>query len=256
MAARTTPGLSRIWDRQADRRWRRATQEASTLDAQSLKAMIGQARALRRRLDRALNVAETRVSQIDRDVRAEAPLHSDWAYRPQPWSAPLTMTGAAPVAPGTRFGAELAVFHDCPRQEITVRQVDAPGTGAGPAYDLTLDVLGFEGEFLSFAIDLPAEAVAGLQKRHLIRADLTAKAERPLTLFARLNVVHGPNNEQLLSQIDLSEGTYSLEFDLTYTSVNEGRVERMWLDLIVNAPQMNRVVFHDLVLSRRPRAEL
>lgn len=256
MSGWSAPGLGRVLDRQAERRWRRAAREASTLDADALKTMIGQARALRRRLDRALNVAETRVSQFDAGAPVEAPLHSDWAYRPQPWSAPLTPHGAAMIASDTRLGSELAVFHDCPLGEITVRQQPSLTAGVGARYCLAVDVLRFDGDFLSFALDLPEEASAGLRKRHLVRADLTAEAERPLVLFARLNVVHGPNNEQIVQQTELSQGTWTLEFDLSHSTLNEGRVERMWLDLIFDAPQMNRILFHDLTLSRRPRAEL
>lgn len=160
------------------------------------------------------------------------------------------------VAPDTRFGTEMAVFHDCPLNEITVRQLPSSTPGDGARYGIAVDVLGFEGAFLSFAIDLPPEAAAGLRKRHLVRADLTAEAERPLGFFARLNVVNGPNNEQFVQEVELTQGAYVLEFDLFSSNVNEGRVERMWLDLIFDAPQMNRIVFHDLTLSRRPRAEL
>ena len=256
MSGWSSPGLARVWDRQAERRWRRAAREASKLDADALKTMISQARALRRRLDRVLNVAETRVSQFDSDAPIEVPLHSDWVYRPQPWSAPLSPGSAVVGDSGTRLGAETAVFHDCPLGEITVRQEPSSTPANGARYRLSIDVLGFEGRFLSVAVDLPCEAAAGLKKRHLVRADLTAEAERPLDLFARLNVVHGPNNEQLVHRIEVTEGTWTPEFDLSSSNLNEGRVERMWLDLIFDAPQMNRIVVHDLTLSRRPRAEL
>jgi hypothetical protein len=47
-----------------------------------------------------------------------------------------------------------------------------------------------------------------------------------------------------------------VEFDLAYTKLNEKRVEKMWLDLIFEGPQMNQVVLRDLTFSRRKRAEL
>jgi hypothetical protein len=38
--------------------------------------------------------------------------------------------------------------------------------------------------------------------------------------------------------------------------MNEKRVERIWLDLIFEGPEMNQVTLRDLTFSRRPRAEL
>ena len=47
-----------------------------------------------------------------------------------------------------------------------------------------------------------------------------------------------------------------VEFDLAYTKVNEKRVERLWVDLIFEGPEMNQIILRDVTLSRRPRAEL
>ena len=47
-----------------------------------------------------------------------------------------------------------------------------------------------------------------------------------------------------------------VEFDLAYTKLNEKRVEKLWLDLIFEGPEMNQVTLRDLTFSRRPRAEL
>lgn len=46
------------------------------------------------------------------------------------------------------------------------------------------------------------------------------------------------------------------EFDLAYAGLNDKRIERAWLDLILNDAGMSRIVIRDLVVSRRPRAEL
>ena len=47
-----------------------------------------------------------------------------------------------------------------------------------------------------------------------------------------------------------------VDFDLAYTKINEKRVEKAWVDLIFEGPEMNQIVIRDLTLSRRPRAEL
>ena len=50
--------------------------------------------------------------------------------------------------------------------------------------------------------------------------------------------------------------TRVIEFDLHYLDINERRLERMWLDLIFEAPQMNSVRIRDLFLSRHLRADV
>ena len=46
------------------------------------------------------------------------------------------------------------------------------------------------------------------------------------------------------------------EFDLAYADLNDKRIERAWVDLILNDASMTRIVIRDVVVSRRPRAEL
>ena len=121
---------------------------------------------------------------------------------------------------------------------------------------LVLDVLGFEGSFLSLVLDLPPAATAGLNLSHIVQADLTLEIERKVEIFARLNVKHGPNVEQVVRELDLRETVTSVEFDLAYTDIVEPQIERAWLDIIVDAPAMNRVAFRDMVISRRLRAQV
>ena len=46
------------------------------------------------------------------------------------------------------------------------------------------------------------------------------------------------------------------EFDLAYSKINERRIEKAWLDLIVEGPEMNRLSIWDMVLLRAPRADV
>ena len=80
--------------------------------------------------------------------------------------------------------------------------------------------------------------------------------EQPLEIFARLNVRHGPNTEQLVRELQIIDGRSMVEFDLAYSNLNEKRVERAWVDLIFEGPQMNQITLRDITFSRRPRAEL
>ena len=118
-----------------------------------------------------------------------------------------------------------------------------------------MDVFQFDGSFLSLALDLPQAAIDGLTRRHIIRLEIRVETEKPLEIFGRINVRHGPNIEQLVREFDGSAGELSLEFDLAATRLNETRVERAWLDLIFEGPEMNAITLRDLTLSRRPRAE-
>ena len=74
--------------------------------------------------------------------------------------------------------------------------------------------------------------------------------------FARLNIKHGPNLAQPVSSLPEQGRDKLAEFDLAYVDLNDRRIEKVWLDLIVNDAAMTRIVIRDVVLSRRPRAEL
>jgi hypothetical protein len=54
----------------------------------------------------------------------------------------------------------------------------------------------------------------------------------------------------------LNEEEVMVEFDLAYSKMNEKRVEKLWVDLIFEGPEMNQIILRDVTFSRRPRAEL
>ena len=86
-------------------------------------------------------------------------------------------------------------------------------------------------------------------------ASARIEVERPLEVFARLNVVHGPNTEQVTRELSLKSPEVMIEFDLAYSGLNEKRLEKAWVDLIFENPEMNQVVIRDLTFARCPRAE-
>jgi len=155
-----------------------------------------------------------------------------------------------------RLGREVTLFHDCAQSEITLRQLRNTREADLAAYGLRLDVFKFDGSYLSLAIDLPEASCEGLRRKHLVRIDSIVEMEKPLEIFARLNIRHGPNTEQIVRELPLHEEEIRVEFDLAYTKLNEKRVDRMWLDLIFEGPEMNQVILRDLTFSRRPRAEM
>jgi len=249
--------IDRITHRRALKLWRRAAGCAAATDLDHLKAMRGQARALRRELDQVLHVADGRLALPLVGTNAmRRPIGADWLWRPSPWRGAIEPQGIAGAASRSTFSAEVTLFHDCPLREATLRQVRNSGAGDLAPFGLVLDLLGFEGSFLSLALDLPQEAVTGLKRRHILRVDAEITCERPCQIFARLNVKNGPNTEQFTEPLAGDAAALSAEFDLGFSKVDETRLERIWLDLSFETPAMNRIALRDLTMCRRPRAEI
>jgi hypothetical protein len=239
------------------RRWGRAARDAEKLDLETLRALRARAREIWRRLNRVIYVAEERLTlpAIGSDA-IQKPLYTDWAYRPEVWRGPVQPLGMVAVESQSAYGGELKVFHDCRATELTLRQVRNTRESDLAPFGLRMDVFRFDGSFLSLVIELPDSAVKGLEKRHLVRLTTVVEVEKPLEIFARLNIKHGPNVEQIVRELPLGNDEVMVEFDLAYTKLNERRVERMWLDLIFEGAEMNQITLRDVALTRRPRAEI
>ena len=222
----------------------------------SLRTLRGKAGRIRQVLDRVLHAADGRliIPMIGSDA-IQKPLHCDWAYRPELWCGPLSPPGRSSVDSKTAFGSEVTAFHDCQLSELTVRQVRNTRESDLAPFGLRMDVLGFDGSFLSLVIELPNAAVDGLTRGHLVRLTTILEMEKPLEAFARLNVQHGPNTEQIVRELPKGDGERMVEFDLAYTELNEKRVDRIWVDLVFENPEMNQIILRDVTFSRRPRAE-
>ncbi|KPP86190.1 MAG: hypothetical protein HLUCCA08_16745 [Rhodobacteraceae bacterium HLUCCA08] len=258
MAKRLSGGaIERFLNRRALRRWSRTAAAAASADLGLLRQQRAQARALRQKLDDLLFVAEGRLALPRIGSTAfPRPAGTDWSWRPQLWRGPLPRKGIAAAESKTRLGDEITLFHDCRVSELTLRQLRNTKEADLAPFGFRMDVFRFDGSFLSLAIDLPKSACEGLKRRHLVRLDMIVELEKPLEIFARLNVKHGPNTEQIVRELDLRDATPHVEFDLGYTKLHEKRVEAIWIDLIFEGPEMNQVTLRDLTLSRYPRAQL
>ncbi|MDU8929404.1 DUF6478 family protein [Alisedimentitalea sp. MJ-SS2] len=255
--AKRTGLLKELMYQASLRRWSRAARGADETDLVQLRAQRAKARRLRAHLNRLIHVAESRLAlPMIGSTAFQKPFDADWDWRPELWRGPLPVPGMSSVANKSMLGHEVTLFHDCQRSELTLRQVRNMREADLAPFGLRLDVFNFDGSFLSLVVDLPEDAVRGLQKRHLVRVDTIVEMEKPLEVFARLNIKHGPNTEQIVRELPLGDEEVMVEFDLAYTKLNEKRVEKMWLDLIFEGPQMNQVTLRDLTFSRRPRAEL
>ena len=215
------------------------------------------ARRIKQHLDELIHVAESRLAlPIIGNQSFPVPVEADWAWLPELWCGPLAVPGMSSVQTKSMLGREVTLFHDCAQSEITLRQLRNMREADLAAFGLRLDVFRFDGSYLSLAVDLPDDASRNLRRKHLIRVETIVEMEKRLEIFARLNIKHGPNTEQIVRELPLHEEEIRVEFDLAYTKLNEKRVEKMWLDLIFEGPQMNQVVLRDLTFSRRKRAEL
>jgi hypothetical protein len=248
--------LGRLRHRRAVAGWQRIADRAGIAAPSVLERQRTRAIELRRQIDRLVLEADARLDHPAGAAAGTLPAGTDWVWRPDPWRGRLPRPGIAPAPSGSRIGDDLRLFHDCPAGEVALRQRRNPGGAGLPPFALDLDVFGFAGSFLSLALNLPAAAAQGLGPGQVLRLDLDWRAERPAALYARVNLCQGPNVTPLLRHIPPRDSACVIEFDLGYAPVDSRPVDRLWLDLIVDAPAMNRVRLRDLVLSRRPRAPL
>ena len=249
--------LDRILQQRALARWTTAAQAAEHADLNVLRDQLHQARQLRGKLNTLLHTAESRLGlpRIGTNAFIKPP-GTRWSWRPPVWRGPITPKGAAGPASGAVIGPGMKLFHDCSVSELTLRQIRNAHEEDLAAFGLQMDVLGFDGTFLSVVIDFPAEAKNGLRKREIIQMQALIETERDTTVFARLNIKCGPNTEQIVQELPLQDANTVADFDLAYVDVVENRIEGMWLDLIFEEPAMNQLRIRDLSFCRYPRAEL
>lgn len=253
--------ISDLWNRYAEKRvrrgWGELADKVAKMDLAELRAHRSRARLLRRELDRVIHEAEHRLAlPVIGSNAMRKPLGTDWSWRPELWRGPIPVPGFSSVPGRAQVCEGATVFHDCKHSELTVRQIRNNREADLAPFGFRMDVFRFDGSFLSLVLDLPKEASTGLKLRHLIRLDVIVELEKPLEIFARLNIKHGPNVEQIVRELPLGDEEVMVEFDLAYTKVNEKRIDRLWVDLIFEGAEMNQIILRDVTLSRRPRAEL
>ena len=248
--------LDRLLHARALKNWRSAVRRSETAALTDLRAQRSRARDLRVHLDRLIHVADGRLSRPRiGSAHFPRPVGSDWSWRPDLWRGPLPVPGLASAPKRAEVDGEVTLFHDCAISEIALRQCRNTLDGDLAPFGLCMDVFKFDGSFLSLSIDLPLDAGAGMTRSHLMRLDATIASERPLGITARLNIRHGPNTEQILRDLPGETEVKTVEFDLAYARLNEKRIEKIWLDLIFDAPEMNRMMVRDLTLCRHHRAD-
>jgi hypothetical protein len=235
--------------------WDRKSQAAKSMDLAELRDLRTEARQFRNRVNKVNHIASSRLTlPVIGSKAIKKPQGTEWAHRPEAWSGPVSPSGMSSVKSKSRIGNELALFHDCGTSEMTLRQIRNNREEDLAPFGIQLDVFNFEGSFLSLAVEMPNDAVEGLKKEHIVRLNLIIDSERPQEMFARLNLRHGPNTEQIVRELDLSTREMFVEFDLFYTNFKENRAQSLWFDLIFESPSMNQITIRDVSIIRRRRA--
>lgn len=249
--------IGRFLHRRALARWKTAAHEVDQRDLATLEVESKMAHQILRDAGRFKLAADDRLNlpPIGSEAFARPP-GTDWSWRPEIWRAPFAGGGIAPAKPKDKITNEVVIFHDCKRAEISLRQSRNKRDIDLSAYSLAVEVFHFDGSYLSLVIEIPSSSCEGLRKKHLIRLDAIIEKERPTKIYARLNIKHGPNTEQVLLTLPDAHDETSVEFDLAYSHLNEKRAERMWLDLMIEDPAMNKICIRDLTFSRHPRSEI
>ncbi|MBB5515475.1 hypothetical protein FHS89_001487 [Rubricella aquisinus] len=222
------------------RRWRRQARELRPLLAE-----------LERDVDQATTQAET-LGATGRDI---LPRDTSFFFRPQVFEKPLARPGLARPASGTLLGEGVTLHHDVPEPDFTVRQVRNK-TESPARFGLVIESYELGGTFLSLALSCPEGEAQRTSRDDLVRFTFDMSLDVPLEVFARLNLRHGPNVEQIVRELDFNAADPWVEFDIFYSQFDPKRGKDMWLDLIFQTPTMNEIHIRDVSILRRPRLSL
>ncbi|MEP0963184.1 MAG: DUF6478 family protein [Roseobacter sp.] len=238
-------------------RWVRSDEDQGQIASRTLARSRRHPNSFRKLLGKKIHITEDGLSLpvIDPNCRW-MPHNADWAWRPGIWRNPLFACDLSSIADKSKLSDDITLFHDCPAPDLHLSQQSNKRHNICAPSGLRFEIFEFSGSFLSLAIDYPKDAIDGLKRNHILRVAAVIEMAQPLTVFARLNIQHGPNTEQILREFSLEDIETSVEFDLAYADLNEKRIEGAWLDLIFEAPKQNRITLRDLTFSRRPRAQV
>ena len=190
------------------------------------------------------------ISAIDVPEGFHVPPKTQWGFTPVLQNG-VTQGGiSGNILTGTMLGPHVTVHHDGDGAQLSIGQADDYGKGVG------FDVGDFPCDFFSLAFELPLEGVLALGHQDLLRLVLRTQANEPFQAFARLNLNHGPNTEQVVRMIDIGAGESFAEFDVFYTEFEQKRAAGAWIDLIIKDPAHRRVALEEVIILRRARASL
>lgn len=162
------------------------------------------------------------------------------------WRVQKMEPAEGPVEPGAPAGQGVRVFHDGAPEALRIWPV-AGGIG--------FTVGDFGGSYVSLALGLPDEMMAGLSSRHVLRLVLRASGAVP-NLRARITLRCGLNVSRMLSTLKPEGAHRAAEHDLWHLPFDEALLREGWIDILMDPIRGGRVAIADITLSRRWRAEV
>lgn len=185
---------------------------------------------------------------IDVPVGFDLPPKTQWGYTPRLWSSSAHEISGN-ILTGTELAENVTLHHDGTGSNFTIKP---PLENVG----LDFEFDNFNGSFISIAFGFPETAAKSIGRHDLLRISMNSNADESFQAYARLNLRHGPNNEQIIRMIDIGDGESFAEFDIFYTEFEPSRASDAWIDLIVNEPGGRKFSLTDVVIIRRVRASL
>lgn len=250
---RISRAMQKLRHRRVARLLQRQAGNMNKLSPAHASALRDQARAVHAAAAQVICAADLRLGDAGSGAWISTlPPRVDWVHRPAVWTTPQARSTQASAANEHNLGDGVSLHYDG-EGAIDLRQIDAAQSGQSQ-HALVLDINEHSGSFVSLAIGFPDSALANFSKSVLFRCDL--KMDRParLDVFARLNLRHGPNVEKVIRAVEPT--ATAVDFDVYYADLNAEDVTDIWVDLIINSPGPTRIVINDLLLSRRPRADV
>ena len=172
-----------------------------------------------------------------------------WYWVPQLWCDGATGVSHPQIASNTPLCDGVKLFHSAEAQSVGISSL-TEGENTAIAVDVRSDLL----NYLSLVIDLPDQIARTLTRDQIVELDAHISAlDSPV--YARLNLRYGPNTEHMNILLYDHQDQTKAEFDLWYSKLNAPRMEKAWIDLIVDNPPVGQITISDLALTRRKRAQ-
>lgn len=245
---------------QTSQQWADLSRRTGNLSESRRQALRSEATQKRQDIDRFLMLSDPARDGSDLE-ELPFPAGTDWKWRPSVFTGVLSKIGLSAPDSGSYMAPDLVVWHDIPDNMLSLRQVLRSQQDGLPPFGIQLDSFAPRDQgYIALTFDLPPEAIADLDRNFVLRVMSVTGAAISAQVYLRLNVEHGPNIEQEVRNLDkaLDGKTVSLitEFDLGFVEMNPRRLQKIWLDVIVERPDFNAFALRDLVISRHLRADM
>lgn len=191
---------------------------------------------------------EPKRFSIEVPTNFKLPPKTQWGFTPPLWEHNFGSDVSGNILTSTEIAPRVNVHHDADSINMIIQ-------GEGPEGGISFDVKKFTGGFLSLAFGFPDNEAKAIRRHDLIRIAIISKSDNPFEAYVRLNLRHGPNNEQIVRMIEIGKDSFA-EFDIFYSEFEPNRATDAWIDLIVNDPEGRAFTLEQVVILRRVRATL